>query len=68
MARQVTATITFILHEDLNNAAEAGIQDMLAGFFLVDCLEACLEAEHVGVAQYKSVKVYALTVEEAEDV
>lgn len=59
MAKQVTATITFILHEDLDDGVEADIQDAL-----VDCLE----AEHVGVAQYKSVKIDALTVEEAEDV
>ncbi len=59
MAKQVTATITFILHEDLDDGSEASVRGGL-----VDCLE----AEHVGVAQYKSVKVYALTVEEAEDV
>ena len=37
---------------------EADIQDAL-----VDCLE----AEHVGVAQYKSVKIDALTVVKVED-
>lgn len=59
MAKQVTATITFNLDEYLEDGVEADIQGAL-----VDCLE----AEHVGVAQYKSVKIDALTVEEAEDV
>ena len=58
MARQVTATTTFILHEDLNNAAEADIPE-----YLVDCLE----NERVGAAQYKSVKIDALTVVKVED-
>ena len=58
MARQVTATITFILHEDLEDGVEADIQDAL-----VDCLE----HEHVGVAQYKTVNFDALTVVKVED-
>lgn len=58
MARQVTATITFILHEDLDDGVEADIPD-----YLIDCLE----NERVGAAQYKSVKIDALTVVKVED-
>ena len=58
MAKQITATITFILHEDLDDGEKASV---LIG--LIDCLE----HERVGVAQYNTVKVHALTAEEAKD-
>jgi hypothetical protein len=59
MTKQVTATISFILHEDLEEAPARPDRILQ---YLIDCME----DPRVGAAQYDTVKLLDVTVVEVE--
>jgi len=67
MTKQITATITFTLHEDIVDQ----LQDANPKFhekLILDSIVDCLEDERVGAAQFKSSKVSITNIQEVEAV
>ena len=60
MTKQVTATISFILHEDLEEAPARPVRILR---YLIDCME----DPRVGAAQYHTVKLLDVNVVEVEE-
>jgi hypothetical protein len=71
MTKQVTATISFILHEDLEEATDQVILVSLTRHLdanrILQYLIDCTEDPRVGAAQYDTVKLLDVTVVEVEE-
>jgi len=67
MTKQITATIVFTLHEEVEDElqeASTALYDRL----VEHAIQNCLEDERVGVAQYESSKVSVTNILELEAV
>jgi len=65
MRRKITATISFILHEDLEKElSEVKINHSDA---IKEYLKDCIEHEHAGAAEYNTVLTETLTMEEIKE-
>ena len=67
MTKQITATIVFTMHEDLEDEmqeASTALYDRL----VEHAIQNCLEDERIGVSQYESSKVSVTSIQEVEAV
>lgn len=66
MPKQVSATITFLLHENLEEEL-IGISPALYNAMVEKYIKDSMEDERVGAAQYNTFKVSIQDVKEVED-
>ena len=69
MTKQITATIVFTLHEEVEDELQEFSTALYDNNRLVEhAIQNCLEDERIGVSQYESSKVSVTSIQEVEAV